>query len=165
MPLSGRATDRLASIAIYVWIAIVVLWAGTTLINHSLETKFYKDFLLEWEVALQRYKSEGGRWPEFSGDNQVLYMDRLTQWMANKGMSPPLSNTERDYVYRLKRLGWPHERIFFLCFSHGMLLYGISEKTFRKLDRWIDGEADETKGLFTGRRGKDGIAYVGALQL
>lgn len=165
MPVSGRTVDRLTSIAIYVGFAILVLWAGIKLISHSLETKFYKDFLLKWELTLHRHNREGGQWPHFSGDNHVQYMDRLTQLMRHNGTSPPLSNTKRAYVYRLNRLGSPEEDLFLLCFPNRIVVYGMSEKTFVKMDKFIDGGADHERGRFAGRPGKDGTTYVGVLQL
>lgn len=165
MPVSERRTDRLASMAVCAGFAVFTLWAGTRLVNHALETTFFKDFFLEWEVALQRHKSEDGRWPQFSGGNHVEYMDRLSTWMRKEGSPPPMSNTERAYVYRLKRFGWPEERLFLLCSCDRIILYAISEKTFAKMDRWIDGEVNDKQGVFTGKLSKDGTTYVGELQL
>jgi hypothetical protein len=165
MPVSGRAVDRLASMVIYAGFGCLTLWMGIRLINHSLEARLQKDFLMKWEVALQRFNAEGGVWPHFSGGNHVAYMDRLTQFMGNKGTPPPLSNTDRAYIYRLHRWGWPEERIFLLCFSNRVVLYGVSDKTFLKMDKWIDGEAEEEKEHFTGRRSKDGVSYVGIWKL
>lgn len=165
MPVQGRTVDRLTSIAIYVGLAILVLWAGVKLISHSLETKFYKDFLLKWELSVQRHNREGGPWPHFSGDNHVQYMDRLIQLMRDNGASPPKSNTKRAYVYRLNRLGSPEEDLFLLCFSNRIVIYGMSEKTFVKMDKFIDGRADHEGGRFAGRSSKDGATYVGVLQL
>jgi hypothetical protein len=165
MPVSARGVDRLVSIALYAGFGILTLWTGVSLVNFSLETKLHKDFLMRWEVALQRFSKEGGQWPQFSGANHVTYMDHLMQFMGNKGTPPPLSNTPRAYVYRLKRLGRPEERIFLLCFSNRMILYGISEKTFMKMDQWMDGKAAEEQGRFRGKRSRDGVSYVGVLQL
>jgi hypothetical protein len=165
MPVSGRAVDRLASMVIYAGFGVLALWAGTKLINSSLETKLYKDFLLKWEVAVQRFNTEGGHWPHFSGGNHVAYMDLLTQFMDNKGTPPPSSNTDHAYIYRLHRWGWPEERIFLLCFSNRVVLYGVSDKTFLKMDNWIDGGAEKERERFTGRRSKDGVSYVGIWKL
>jgi hypothetical protein len=165
MPVSGRTVDRLASTVLYAGFGVFTLWAGVSLINFSLETKLHKDFLMKWEGALQRFNKESGQWPHFSGANHVTYMDHLMQFMANKGTPPPSSNTRRAYVYRLKRWGWPEERIFLLCFSNRMVIYGISEKTFMKMDQWMGGKASEERRLFTGKRSRDGGSYVGVFQL
>jgi hypothetical protein len=165
MPVSGRGVDRLASMVLYAGFGVLTLWAGIRLINFSLENKLYKDFLLEWEVAVQRFNKEGGHWPHFSGVNHVAYMDRLIQFMGNEGTPPPLSNTRRAYVYRLKRWGWPEEDIFLLCFSNRMVLYGMSEKTFMKMDKLMDGKAEKEKGRLIGKRSQEGMGYVGVFQL
>jgi hypothetical protein len=165
MPVSGRAVDRLASMVLYAGFGVLTLWAGIGLINASLEARLHKDFLLKWEVALQRFNQEGGRWPDFSGANHVAYMDRLIEFMGAKGTPPPLSNTRRAYIYRLKRWGWPEEDVFLLCFSNRMILYGISERTFMKMDQWMDAKAAQDKGRFTGQRSQDGVSYVGVVKL
>lgn len=165
MPASARTVDRLASTVLYAGFGVLTLWVGVSLINCSLETKLHKDFLMRWEVALQRFSKEGGQWPHFSGANHAAYMDHLMQFMGNAGTPPPLSNTRRAYVYRLKRWGWPEERIFLLCFSNRMVLYGISEKTLMKMDQWMDGKAAEEQGRFIGKHSRDGVSYVGVLQL
>ena len=165
MPVSARGVDRLTSIALYAGFGILTLWTGVSLVNFSLETKLHKDFLMRWEVALERFNKEGGQWPHFSGANHVAYMDRLIQLMGNEGTPPPLSNTRRAYVYRLKRWGWPEEDIFVLCFSNRMVLYGMSENTFMKMDQWMDGKADKEKGQLIGKRSQDGKGYVGMVKL
>ncbi|MBW2194682.1 MAG: hypothetical protein JRF37_03665 [Deltaproteobacteria bacterium] len=165
MCVTGRAVDKIASYVVYAGFSIFALWAGIKLVNHSLDTKFYKDFVVPWDLAVCTYNRQGGLWPEFSGGNHVEYMDRLAQWMQERGSPPPSSNTERAYVYRLKRLGHPKEHIFLLSFSHRMVLYGISEKTFTKMDTWIDGRVNDKKGLFIGRLSKDGVTRIGELQL
>jgi len=165
MPVSGRTVDRLSSTVLFAGFGVLTLWAGISLINFSLETKFHKDFLMRWELTLQRYNKEGGRWPHFSGANHVAYMDHLTQCMANEGTPPPSSNTPRAYMYRLKRWGWQEEHIFLLCFSNRMVLYGISEKTLMQMDQWVDGKTPKERRRFTGKRSRDGVSYVGVLQL
>jgi hypothetical protein len=168
MDISGKAADRLVSIVIYVGFGGLALWAGTALINHSLDLKFYKDFVLKWEVALCAYSQKGGPWPHFSGGNHVQYMDQLSSLMSNIALSPPLapaSNTNRPYVYRLDKIGYPQEDIFLLCFSHKIILYGVSAETFARLDSRVDGKIDTENGLLTARPGKDGHTYVGQWQI
>ena len=168
MALSWKAADRLASIAVYTGFGCLTIWAGIALINHSLDSKFYKDFLLAWEVALHAYGLEGGSWPHFSGGNHVKYMDQVARLMSNRvpsPPSPPASNTVRPYVYRLHRIGAHREDIFLLCFPQRMILYGISAKTFACLDTYIDGGVDPKKGVFTGRPSSDGLTYIGRWQI
>ena len=161
MAVSGRATDRVVSMAVYAGFGILVIWAGVALINHSLDLKFYRNFLLKWEVALSCCNREGGSWPCFSGANHVQYMEQVTSLIRAKGFSPPDSNTGRPYVYRLKRIGADREDIFILCFPEKLILYGISTRTFERLDTYIDGERSAERGAFTGRPGKDRLTYTG----
>ncbi len=165
MPVSARTTDRLMSIAIYIGIGVFVLWVGSKFINYCLEVRFYKDFLLKWEVSAQKFKSDGGIWPQFSERDRVGYMERLTRKMSKKGMSLPPSNAKQPFIYHVNRLGYPEEEIFLLCFSHKIVLRGISEKTLIRTDKWVDGKADSENGLFTGMHCDDGVTYVGEMRL
>ena len=160
MAFSGRTTDRLVAIALYAGFGVLVLWAGTALINHSLDTRFNKDFLIKWQIAALAYNNNEGPWPHFSEGDHIRYMDQVTRLMRGRSLAPPESNTTRPYVYRLDRINDPCENIFLLCFSQRIILYGISAGTFARLDKYIDGKADPEKGMFTGRTGKDGRTCV-----
>lgn len=165
MVFSPRKADRLMSFVVYLVFAGLALWAGTKLINHSLNTRFYEDFLLGWETAIRTYNEQGGRWPEFTGSNHVAYMANLVDRMRGRDTSLPPSNTRKPFVYRLDRLGDPEENIFFLCFPGKMVLYSMSSKTYSYLDERIDGSVDEEKGHFRGRKSKDGSSYIGQVLL
>jgi hypothetical protein len=146
---------------LYAAFGSVAFWVGIVLINYSLDFKFYNDYLLKWEVALRAYNQGSAPWPYFSGGNHVEYMEKVTQLMSSKALSPPASNTERLYVYSLDRIGDPEEDVFLLCFTQKIILYGISSKTFDHLDGQIDGRDGTKKGRFTGILSKDGYTYVG----
>jgi len=161
MALLPNKADRRVSMFLYIGFGGVALWAGIALINHSLDSKFYQDYLLKWEVALSAYNRENGPWPYFYGGNHVKYMEEVTGLMRSRAFSPPSSNTERPYVYLLDRIGYPEEDIFLLCFSQRIIIYGISGKTLGLLDEQIDGQADTKKGRFTGQISNDGYTYIG----
>lgn len=163
--ISGRTADRIASIVIYTGFSLLVLWVGMKLINYVLVTRFYECYIVGWEIGLRQYNSKGGNWPHFSGGNHVQYMNSLVRLMQEKGTPPPLSNTGHSYVYHLKRLRFPEEDIFLLCFPDRIVLYGMSDKTFIRMDKLIDRELDCEKGLFTGTPSKDGTTYIGVLRL
>lgn len=161
MPLSGKAVDRSVFVVLYIGLIALTLWGGSRVINYSLDSKFYKDFLLKWEVSLRSYSAKNVIWPHFSGDNHVEYMDHLTQLMGRGDISPPQSNTGRPYVYRLNKIGREQEDIFLLCLCDRIILYGISKDTFTGIDRFVDGEPGKDKGSFIGRLSKDGRTYIG----
>jgi hypothetical protein len=165
MPLSPRRADRLMSFIVYGVFAGLVLWTGIRLINHSLNTRFYEDFFLGWETAIRAYNEQGRGWPRFTGSNHASYMEHLVKRMQGTDTVPPPSNTRKPFVYCLDRLGDPREDIFFLCFAGKMLLYGMSFKTFSFLDERIDGQVDEERGHFRGRKSKDGFSYIGQVLL
>jgi len=153
------------SFIVYSVFAGLALWAGTKLINHSLNTRFYEDFLLGWETAIRTYNEQGREWPSFTGSNHAVYMENLVNLMRGGDAAPPASNTGKPFVYCLDRLGDPKEDIFFLCFADEIVLYGMSFKTFSYLDKRIDGHVDEKRGHFRGRKSKDGFSYRGQVLL
>ncbi len=157
----GRVTDRLTSAVLYTGVVILIIWPGTALVNFSLDSKFYRDFLTRWEVALISNRHEGGEWPLFSGGSHVRYMEQLSRMMCSRGFPPPESNTARSYIYRLDKIGEPGEDIFLLCFSQKIILYGIPSRTFARIDAYIDGTVDSKTGAFTGQQSKDGFTFIG----
>ena len=161
MTASGRTTNRFVSMAIYTGFGILVIWSGTALINHSVDSKFYRYFLLKWHVGLMACNGEFESWSYFSGANDVQYMEEVTLLMRRKGFPPPDSNTGRPYVYRVKRIGVDREDIFILCLPKKLVLYGISTRTFKRLDTYIDGRPSAETGTFIGRKGKDERNYTG----
>jgi len=165
MALSGKTVDRLLFLGLYGGLIALVVWGGSRLINYSLDSKFYKDFLLQWEASLRYYSVKGGVWPHFSGRNHVEYMNNLSQLIERADISLPKSNTGRSYVYRIRKIGKEQENIFILCFFNRIILYGISKDTFTRIDRFVDGEMSKEKGFFTGQISKDGNTYIGLWRL
>jgi len=165
MALSWKAVDKLIFVVLYAGFITLTLWGGSGVINYSLDSKFYKDFLLKWEVSLRAYSIKSGVWPRFSGSNHVEYMDNLTFLMGRSDISPPQSNTRHSYVYRIKKIWGEEQDIFILCFSNRIILYGISKDTFTRIDRFVDGRPGKEGGLFTGRHSKDGRTYIGLWRL
>ena len=165
MIFTGNNVDKILSTAIYILLIGIVTWSGFGVVNYALATMFYKDYLVEWEVAVKDYSLNAGSWPLFTGSNHTDYMDSLVSLMKASDIPPPRSNTKRPYVYRLRRIGPAEEQIFLLCFSDKIILYGLSEETFRKIDVMVDNTPDESAGAFTGRRGKGGTVYIGVWNL
>jgi len=166
MAISGKTTERFIFLVVYAGIAGIVLWGGIRILNSSLESRYYKDFLLKWEISLRAYDTRGGGWPRFTGNNHLEYMDNLVKLMRAGKISLPLPNRHRPYVYRLKKLGWfKEEDTFLLCFPDRIILYGLSKDTFDRLDGFIDEARDPSQGRFTGHPGKDGKAYIGRWRL
>ena len=162
---TGKTTDKLVFGFTYCVIAALTIWGGTRLVNASIDTRFYRDYLQEWVVAMQDYGSEGRKWPEFSGGNHSEYMDALTLDMRRTAVPGPASNTRISYVYRMGKIGSKATSIFLLCFSDRIILYGLPEKTFQRIDILIDGISGKKKGQFTGAMGKDRQTYTGMIRL
>jgi hypothetical protein len=88
-------------------------------------------------------------------------MDALVDSLRKRGAPPPRSNTNRPYVYRLKKFGSPDEDAFILCLPDRIVVYGLSWATFNQVDKFIDGRADPNQGKLTGRESEAGkIAAV-----
>jgi hypothetical protein len=166
MEISGKTTERFIFLALYTGIATIISWGGIQILNSSLESRYYKDFLLKWEVSLRAYDARGGIWPQFKGSNHLEYMDNLARLMRAGRISPPLSNRQRPYMYRIKKVGWrKKEDTFLLCLPDRIIIYGLSKETFDRLDGFIDETGDPSRGRFTGQPGKDGKTYIGRWRL
>ena len=149
----------------YALIAAMTIWGGIRLINSSIDTRLYTDYLQKWVVAIDDYDSEGRRWPQFSGGNHSDYMEMLAHSMRRASVTAPPSNTQRPYVYKIGKIGSKATFIFLLCFADKIILYGIPEKTFERLDVLIDGVPGPEKGNFTGYRSKAKKTYTGIFKL
>jgi len=162
---TGKNVDKVLSTLIYIALLGLVIWGGIRIVNFALESRFYKDFLLKWDVAITSYSVKRGQWPQFSGSNHIEYMDNVVSAMTMSSIVTPVSNTKRSYVYSLKKIGPPEENIFVLCFPDRIILYGISERTFMRLDTFIDGTSDKKTGRFIGRPSADGMMFIGLWRL
>ena len=126
---SAKASDRITALALYLGLLALTVWIGIRWVNGALESKFYKAYLVKWEISLKGYTAQGGMLPRFSGSNHVVYMDALVQGMEAVGIDPPSSNTPRAYIYRIDHLLAPGEELFLLCFATRIVIYGLSQTT------------------------------------
>lgn len=166
MAPSPKSADRFSFGMVYAMVALITLWAGFRLVNHGLESRFFNDYLLQWEVSMQAYSVRQGFWPQFTGSNHVDYMNRLTQAMKAAGVQPPKSNTDVTFQYQISPLGGEDEDIFVLCFHNRLLLYGLSRNTINRIDRCVDHHADLKRGRITGYPGHHSAnTYIGMWRL
>jgi hypothetical protein len=165
MQITPKVTDKFSFGTLYVLVALITLWAGFRLVDQGWQVRFFKDYLLQWETALQTFSAQYGRWPVFSGINHVEYMDTLVRQMKYAGVTFPDSNTPTAYRYRIEYFGSKDENIFVLCFHDRIILYGISGNTLGKLDKMIDKHSDLIRGRVSGRPGKNSKTFIGMWQL
>lgn len=165
MDITPKAADRFSFGVLYILVASIVLWAGFGLINRGFEVRFFKDYLVQWEVGINAFTARQGMWPKFSGTNHVDYMDRLAKQMTSAGVALPNSNTRKAYRYRMERFGSMDEDIFVLCFHDRIILYGISGSTLGQLDKVVDRHTDLLRGRVSGRPGKNPNTYIGIWQI
>ena len=165
MLLTGKRAKRLVYVIFYTGITILIVRGGIFTINYSMESKFYRDYLMQWETSITEISSKKYTWPVFAGDNHSEYMDNLVEALKIETVPVPESNTNKCYIYKIDRIGFQNEELFLLCFLNRIIIYGISEKTFKKIDILIDGKNSIDKGKFTGRAGKNSPTLTGVWQL
>ena len=165
MAPSPIATDRFSFGLVYTMVALITFWAGFRLINQGLESRFIKDYMLQWEVSIRAYSAKQTQWPKFSGSNHVAYMDSLINEMKRAGVPLPDSNTDVTYRYHMAPFGAGDEDIFVLCFHDRLVLYGLSGNTMNRLDRTVDQHSDLEHGRVTGYPGKTAKTHIGMWRL
>ena len=166
MAISGKAADKIIFAALYAGIFAITFWGGVRIINYSLESKFYRDFLLKWEVSIRAFSVEKSMWPHFTGGNHMEYMGDLVSKMRSRNIFPPASNTNYPYIYRINKVFFQNkENTFILCLPGRIIIYGVSIKTFKRLDSYVDGIFDPGRGRLTGIFSKDGKTYIGQWRL
>ena len=165
--MSAKTAHKITAATLYFVFIFIAVWGGVRLINNSLDIKFYKDYLLQWEVALKKYVSQDGSWPEFTKTNHVEYMNNIIKLLDQRSIRYPLSNTECAYVYQIDKISLFQKKrnIFLLCFNNKIILYGVTPKTFKTVDTFIDGRLNLYQGRFTGKQEKDGKTLTGVWRL
>ena len=162
MPLIRWSANRIISILLYISVISLTAWAGIGAINYSLDSKFYKDFLVKWEISIKKYNQMQAQWPPFTGSNHTRYMARLTGYLQHNQVAVPESNTQFPYIYIMDRHGWNQKQhqIFVLCFSDKLVLYNVPEETFDRIDRFIDSKPSPFQGRLQGRPDGKDTAYT-----
>ncbi len=158
----SKHINRFSAFCLYLFLALIVLAAGQKAIRYSKDLKFYNGYLLNWEIAMTRTCADTFIFPVFSGKNHIQYMDNLVKLMDKQSIRIPESNTKRPYIYQISKTDDVNlQPIFLLCFEKKIILYGLSQTTFFRLDKFIDGAFDANNGKFKGQLQKDNIHYDG----
>jgi hypothetical protein len=152
-------------VAIYGVVALIVVWGAGRITDHAVDVRFYRDFLLPWEMRIVALRYKHVDWPAFEAHNPSAYMQALISLMKAYGIDPPESNTERRYIYRLTKFGGKANRLLIVYHDNRLIIYGLPRMTFDRLDRLIDGKQDPGDGNFTGRWGADRLTRIGYLKI
>jgi hypothetical protein len=163
--LSAKGAERWAFAASFMVVALISLWFGGGLINRSLETRLIREVLFDWQRLGQRYAAGGGPWPVFEGNNHVAYMQELIARMRDQGLISPRKARRLAFAPRLKRIGRPDEGLFVLLLPGRMVIFGLSQASYARIDTRVDGAHDPARGRFTGRRATNGNQMIGHWQL
>lgn len=162
---SPMAIDKIAFVLIYVAIAMIVMWAARSVTNYALDTNFYQNFLTAWEARLVAMRYKKVSWEPYDGKSPSDYMQSLIKVMQDNGLSPPPSNTEHRFIYRMNKFGDRSRQIMLLFHNDRLILYGLPQSTFNRLDRFIDGLSDPHRGHFTGIWSSDNITKIGTWKI
>lgn len=162
MPSTLWSANRIISILLYISVIILTSWGGIHAINYSIDSKFYKDFLIKWEISIRLLNQIQAAWPVFSGNNHVQYMEQLTLHMKNNQIAMPASNTQFPYIYIMDKIGSGHgeHKIFVLCLPDKLILYDISKESLERIDRFVDGIIRSDQGRFQWQPNKGNSLYT-----
>lgn len=159
----GRTIDRLLSFFMYLVLAVIVVAAGSKLVNYGLDIKFYHHFMKKWGTALQTFSAQSGQFPTGADVDKEHYMEHLVQRMVKKGVAIPESNTGSPYVYDMNYMNLfdDRTRVFIVGKEKTIVLHNLSLAGFERLDKIIDGRHDMSAGNLTGKAGNDEHRTVG----
>jgi hypothetical protein len=163
--LSAKGAQRWVMALIGLGLALISIWFGAGLLNRSLETRLIREVLFEWQGLGQHFTAGGGRWPEFKGNNHVAYMEALLKQMGRQGVISSRQMGRLSFAPRLKRLGRADEQLFILLLPGRLVVFGLTAKTFARIDHLVDGACDPRRGDFTGRSASDGNQMIGYWRL
>lgn len=162
MRITPKIADRGIHAAIYLVLAMVVVWVGGKAINYAKDFGFYRDFLMPWEVGLLEMQHRSIRMPAFKRDQPMAHMEAIVNLMKMNGMPLPHSNTQHAFVYRLRRFGGESNNILLVFDGRRIVIYGLPGSTCQRLDRFVDGRSDMRGGDFTGRLSRDRSTFIGS---
>lgn len=167
MPSTLWSANRIISVLLYFGVIILTAWGGIRAINYSIDSKFYKDYLVKWEVSIRLLNQIQTTWPVFTGNNHVQYMDQLVHHMKNNQIARPASNTQFSYIYIMDKIGsgQGEQKIFVLCLPDKLILYDISKESIERVDRFVDGIAGSDMGRFQCQLNKGNSLYTCAWKL
>lgn len=165
MRLTGKVADRLMFTAIYLVVALLVVWGTGRLANYAADFGFYRDFLMPWGMRLLEMRHRPVQWPAFKKGHPVAYMQAVAEAMKSNGMQLPMSNTDHPFIYRLNRYGGDATKVLLIFHDNKLIIYGLPCATFNRLDRFVDGQIDSGRGDFTGRLSRDQITMIGSWRL
>lgn len=165
MILSTKSVNRIFAFLLYAGVATMTVYAGSKLINSSLDSKFYRDYLIKWDVSIRALNAKQFKWPKLTRRNHMAYMTEIVEYMKNNSIEIPQSNTNYPWIYRMNKLWETSEDMFIVCFYNKIIIYGVPFKTLNKIELYVDGENNLKKGWFTGIKHAHSGNYTGQLKI
>ena len=159
--IAGRTAEKMVFMAIYIAATLLVLWGGKRMINYALDARFYREYLMQWEMQLTALRHQAFQWPPEQAQDPFGYMRRLVQDIREAGLGVPRSNTDRAFIYRIGKLGERHQQLLIIGRAGSIVIFGLSPSTFDHLDRFVDGRPGADEGRFTGRISADQTSRIG----
>ncbi len=166
MVISGKNTDKLMFAILYAGILMFTAWGGARLIGYSLDVRFYNEYLIKWETTVRDLAVTQASLADFHQEQPCCLYGRAYGHDAIRPISPsqPLIPRDRMFIGSKKSVKQTIN-LFVLCLPNRIIVYGLSNRTFKTVDVSIDGGFDLQQGQFTGYPTQDGLTYTGRWQL
>lgn len=161
---TGQIVNKISSILRYIFVAGSIIFFGIKLINRSIDSKFYLNYISQWEITCKKSISVGIRWPAYRPEDKNSYMESLTEKCKNSGIGLPKSNTNFSYIYEINKIGDHKSTVFILCLPAKIIMFGLSNPTMKRIDNYVDNKVDLSSGKFTAFPTKQNT-YTGILKL
>jgi hypothetical protein len=162
---STTFTDKLVSISLYTAMIFLTVWAGTKIINKTLDQLFISSFIRGWEQVVITLQEKQPIFPAMKNKQLVPGMKKIEQLAKKNLIDLPHTNTSYSFAHVLKKLNQPEQHIFLIAEPDKLIIYGIRHQTLQRIDKQIDGTVDFKAGEFQAVHGKNPETYTGILTL
>lgn len=165
MGYHSKFIDRMVSFCLYSALIMMPIWAGTKVVNLTLDQIFISKFVLGWEQVVLRLQETESRFPVMKDRQLVASMVRIEALAEQYGIELPVTNTDRSFAHHLKKLAQPEQKIFLIIDQGRIIIYGLRQQTLQRIDKHVDGTINLNAGSFQATPGKSMETYTGLWKL